>query len=270
MPTSVYNDLEARTTTICLWSGMKPAVDAKLQARFRKCLEQLRKDGLSTVAARINVARVRQEDWAESWKRHFKPLVIRRRLVIKPSWHERKTKPGEAVLVLDPGLSFGTGNHPTTAFCLDQLVRHRRVGRSQSFLDVGTGSGILALSAATLGYQPVEAFDYDPEAVRVASANAEQNGLSRKLSIRQADITRMRGRSKPRYDFICANLISNLLMEQHRRLISWLAPGGVMVLAGILKEEFPTVQRCFEAAGMRLIAAQAKKEWKSGSFVNQN
>ena len=142
---------------------------------------------------------MRREDWAESWKRHFKPIEIGDALLVKPSWSKRRPRKNQAVVILDPGLSFGTGQHPTTAFCLREIVRLKlakergRLAREfktrhhadepsalQSFLDIGTGSGILAIAAAKLGYQPVHAFDFDAEAVRIARANARANRVQAK------------------------------------------------------------------------------------------
>ena len=132
----------------------------------------------------MRLNKVPPEDWAESWKRHFKPIEIGGDLLILPSWSKRKPKTGQAVVVLDPGLSFGTGQHATTSFCLNEIVKLRRSSKASelSLLDGGTGSGILAIAAAKLGYKPVEAFDFDPVSVRVARANATSNGVNRKVT----------------------------------------------------------------------------------------
>ena len=142
-------------------------------------------------AGKIVTRRVAREDWSESWKRHFKALEIGPTLLVKPGWVRRRARKGQAVVVLDPGLSFGTGNHPTTEYCLRALAAGRRDGERQSFWDVGTGSGILAIAAAKLGYAPVVAMDFDAEAVRVARENARRNGVLERVSISRRDITRM-------------------------------------------------------------------------------
>jgi ribosomal protein L11 methyltransferase len=168
--------------------------------------------------------------------------------------------------LLDPGLSFGTGQHPTTAFCLKQLVARRRWSKPQSLLDIGTGSGILAIAAARLGYKPVHAFDLDPEAVRTARANARQNGLGRRIHFSQQDVTKL-CRTDQNCAVICANVLTNVLLAECSRIVDWLAPRGVLILAGILKEEFAQIQRAYEAYGLRLIAAKTEKEWRSASFM---
>jgi ribosomal protein L11 methyltransferase len=216
---------------------------------------------------KISLQRIRQEDWAESWKLHFQPLVIGSALLLKPSWSRRRLRKGQAVIVLDPGLSFGTGRHPTTAFCLRQLVARRRPGEAQSCLDIGTGSGILAIAAAKLGYAPVDAFDFDPQSIRVAHANARRNGVSARIRFRRQDLTRLPCRGARKYSLVCANLVSNLLLAERERILARLRPDGVLVVAGILKGEFAQVQRAFAGAGLRLMASRAENEWRSGAFT---
>lgn len=215
----------------------------------------------------VRLTRVRREDWAESWKRHFPPLEIGGALLIRPSWSRRRGRAGQAVVTLDPGLSFGTGQHATTAFCLGQLVACRLVGTRQSCLDVGTGSGILALAAVKLGYAPVKAFDFDPDAVRVARENAVINDVAARVHPRQADVTKLPIVSRERFDLICANLLADLLVQARDVLLVRLAPTGRLVVAGILRTEFASVQKAFAAAGLRLVASRVEKEWRSGAFA---
>jgi ribosomal protein L11 methyltransferase len=218
---------------------------------------------------KISRKKIRQEDWAESWKLHFKPLLIGSALLLKPSWSRRRPRKGQVVVVLDPGLSFGTGRHPTTAFCLRQLVAGRRPGAAQSCLDVGTGSGILAIAAAKLGYAPVDAFDFDPQSIRVARANARRNGASTKIRFHRQDLTKLPRRSARKYSLVCANLVSNLLLAERTRILARLRPDGVVVVAGILKWEFVQVQSAFAAAGLRLISSRTEHEWRSGAFTRR-
>ena len=124
-PASVYSDLEKRTTTV---SVFLPRFEAAHRSAIRQALRELADAGLDLGPARISARRIPRENWAESWKRHFKPLEISRKLLVIPSWSRVKAKPGQAVVVLDPGLSFGTGHHPTTGFCLEQLAARRRPG----------------------------------------------------------------------------------------------------------------------------------------------
>ena len=133
-------------------------------------------------------------------------------------------------------------------------------------VDIGTGSGILAIAAAKLGYKPVRAFDFDPNAVRVARANARVNHVEGQLKITRDDVTKLPLRPAQKYDLVCANLISNLLIAERKKIVAQMNRGGILVLAGILKSEFVQVQMAFEDLGMKLVASKSEKEWRSGSF----
>lgn len=272
---SSYTDVETGDVTVAVYlSGGKrqKARAVPEPAALKNELKHIQRCGLDIGSGKVSVQRVRREDWAESWKRHFKPIEIASALLIKPGWSRRRAKKGQAVVVLDPGLSFGTGQHPTTAFCLRELVSSFKP-RSSSFrpslLDIGTGSGILAIAAAKLGYRPVDAFDFDPEAVRIARENARKNGVSHKINIQHEDVTGLTLRSNTQYDVVCANLVSTLLTEERQRIVSRLKEGGRLVLAGILKREFRLVQRAYEDAGLRLAGSRIEKEWHSGVFIQR-
>ena len=262
----VYTSAETKVTIASVYCSDKSEYNAKTRAALQDGLAAIKSSDLNIGAGRIVVRRVRRENWSESWKRHFKPLVIGPHLLIKPSWIKRRPRKGQAVVILDPGLSFGTGNHPTTAFCLHEVARCRIDGKPQSFWDAGTGSGILAIAAAKLGYHPVRAIDFDPEAVRVAKENARRNRVLPRIQIDRADLTRLPARSREKYDLICANLISNLLLAEKACILNRLSANGTLVLAGILKEEFGIVQKAYEAAGLTLVRSLADGEWCSGAF----
>jgi ribosomal protein L11 methyltransferase len=245
---------------------------------IREGLRRIGRCGLQTGAARICLSRLRPKNWAESWKRHFKPLEIGRTLLVKPGWSKRRPRNNQAVVVLDPGLSFGTGHHPTTAFCLQQIVAAcgksppvsqampRRSALAKSFLDLGTGSGILAIAAAKLGFAPVQALDIDPLAVKIARQNARRNGVAGKIRFRRGDVADLPLCPPRRYDLVCANLLSPLLVAQRKRIAAQLNPGGTLVLAGILKTEFPAVEQCFARLGLKCVSVRTEKEWRSGAF----
>ncbi|HMP83878.1 MAG TPA: 50S ribosomal protein L11 methyltransferase [Verrucomicrobiota bacterium] len=265
-PASAYTDAETRVTVVRIYCPDEPSHLDEKRAALRHGLQRIADCGLSIGAARISIGRIRNEDWAESWKRHFRPIEIGDKLLVKPSWSRRAPKNGQAVVVLDPGLSFGTGQHPTTGYCLRELVLMRKEGTAQSFLDIGTGSGILAIAAAKLCYSPIRAFDFDAEAVRIARANARHNRVLHKIRLNRGDITRFSTAGSARYDFICANLISNLLIAERQRIVRLLSDDGVLVVAGILKTEFHLVRRAYEQCGLRLVASKSQKEWRSGTF----
>jgi len=187
-------------------------------------------------------------------------------LLIKPGWSRRRARPGQRVVRLDPGLSFGTGHHATTCFCLEQLAACRRRGAGQSFLDIGTGTGILAIAAAKLGYSPVEAFDLDPDAIRVSRANARRNRVEDRVRPRRGDLRRLAARSARRWDVICANLTAELLAGQAEKIRARLQPGGQLIVAGMLRSEFCEIRDKFFSFGLTLAQNEVKEEWHSGRF----
>jgi len=278
---AAYFNLETGISTVSIFRDQK--LDSKkVRTEIAAHLKRIESCGLKLGAGKIEIAKVKREDWKESWKRHFHPLEIGKSLLVKPSWSKKHPHKNQAVVILDPGLSFGTGQHPTTSFCLHQIVA--AVGRPPhisnktkkaalcreaatiSFLDIGTGSGILAIAAAKLGYQPVHAFDFDPESVRVAKENTRKNRVDAKIKLTRGDITKLPQKPARQYDLVCANLISNLLIAERRRIVNRLKPGGILVLAGILAVEFGEVQAAFEKLGLKLAAKRMENEWCSGSF----
>ena len=266
LPT-VYTDLQKKLTTVTVFLGEKTRWTRQARAELAAGIKKIALCGLDISPGTVKFMGVRAEDWAESWKKHFKCLAIGSVLLVRPGWLRPVLKRRQAEVVLDPGLSFGTGQHPTTAFCLRELVKHRPVGgSSRSFLDLGTGSGILAIAAAKLGYMPVRAIEYDPEAVAIARRNAHQNSVLRTMTLLQGDVTKLSVRPQSKHDVVCANLISSLLLQEQRRILAQVTETGCLVLAGILKEEFPTVQSAYEKAGCCLIAKRAQREWCSGTF----
>jgi ribosomal protein L11 methyltransferase len=266
-PPSSYANVESRQVAVSVYLPQRPDWSAPRQRELALDLERIARTGLDIYPGSISLKRIPPRDWAESWKLHFKAVVINRALLLKPSWSRRRPRKGQAVVVLDPGLSFGTGRHPTTSFCLRQLVALRRRDAAQSCLDIGTGSGILAIAAARLGYSPVEALDCDPDSIRVARGNARRNGVSARIRFLRQDLTKLPRRGTRKYSVICANLIANLLLAERQRILARLRPGGTLLVAGILKSEFQQVQTAFQEVGLHLMACRTQKEWRSGAFA---
>ena len=213
------------------------------------------------------LAELKKEDWAESWKIHFKPIEISERLAITPSWIAYPAAPGQHIITLDPGMSFGTGQHATTKFCLTQLdlfAFHHDVS-ALSMLDAGCGSGILAIAAEKLGFREICAFDIDPEAARIAAENAETNHCSR---IRFSAASLIKYNSEGiKFDVIAANILSSALLAGKEKLLSLLKPGGCLILAGILDSEYPLVREAFESSGCRQFASTEESKWRGGAFL---
>ena len=216
----------------------------------------------------IEVFELKKEDWAEVWKKYFHILHISERLVVKPSWLDYDPGP-EVVVEIDPGMSFGTGQHATTAYCLKMIDRLAGQEGVNSFLDAGCGSGILSIAASKLGYDPVDAFDNDPDAIMVAAENIEKNiimGDAINLSV--ADVAGFRAREGG-YDVVAANILGHVLKATRQTIYSYVRPGGCLILAGILKEEFADLAEAFCELGMTLEDSFSEKEWTSGLFIRQ-
>ena len=261
---SVWSDLDANKSKVTVYLEREDITKIE-EELIRQGINAIDESGFDVGEGVWEITPVKREDWSQSWKRHFHPIEVSNRLLVKPEWEDVKAKSGQIVVTLNPGLSFGTGHHPTTLFCLKQLAEHAPNNEQRSFLDAGSGSGILAISAAKLGFSQVVAWDFDPQAVRVARENAKQNNLDGELSFDVKDLTQMTTGGQ-KFDVICANLIYDLLIDESEKLISWTASDGCLILAGILKEQFSLVRDTFCRAGMKMIDNEVCGEWCSGVF----
>ena len=205
---------------------------------------------------------LRKAQWAEAWKQFFQPLEISPRLLVRPSWRDEQPRPGQQVLEIDPGMSFGTGQHATTLFCLRQLDKLAAPGKSM--LDAGCGSGILAIAAGLLGYGRIDAFDFDPEAVAAARENIARNHLEARIVPQVGNAADWQSGHK--YDVVCANILGHLLIAFRFNIGSWVAPGGKLVLAGILERDFDKVAAAYAEIGMKEVERFTDREWTGGVF----
>jgi len=210
-----------------------------------------------SLAGRIDA--VQDRDWGESWKEGLSAFAVGRTFV-RPSWIAASPPPGTVEVVLDPGMAFGTGTHPTTALCLAGLGEIVGARPGLSVLDVGTGSGLLAIAAKRLGAGRVVASDVDAEALRVARENAESNGVG--LEVTGADVDRIQGP----FDLVVANILANTLVELAGRLATQVAPGGFLLLSGILRAQEDEVGRPFLEAGLLPEGVRRDGEWSLLSF----
>ncbi len=198
------------------------------------------------------------QDWATSWQQYFRPFEVVPGLVIRPSWEEYAPAAGEQVIMMDPGQAFGTGQHASTSMALDLLRISLQNVENARVLDVGCGTGILAMAAALFGAETVLAIDNDPEAVRVARENIAANHLTRTIRVSGRSLTDTEGS----FDLICANIIHNVLVEMAPELVVRLAPGGRLVLAGILAgEQEENIVRVYEELGCRPEERRHTDEW---------
>lgn len=266
-PASIYIDTETHEVSVTIYLTKLQRQSKALRADLETGIDVIQNAGLNPAPGKIHIRKLAPKNWAESWKRHFKPIQIGKALLIKPSWSKLTPRHGQALVVLDPGLSFGTGRHATTSFCLQQLTARRKPEQKQSLLDIGSGSGILAICAAKLGYSPVDAFDFDPDAVRVSIENAQSNGVGNSVIPRRKDLTRLPAKSARQYDIVCANLMHDLLIAEAGKIIARLKPDGHLILAGILTTQFAEVLKTYKKFGFKLIVSRVEKEWRSGELV---
>lgn len=206
----------------------------------------------------------KKRDWQSFWKDHFHIRDIGRRLRIQPIWEKRAVVPrGRVRIWLDPGLSFGTGEHFTTRFCLEQLDRLLPATRFSSALDVGTGSGLLAIAAAKLGIPRVAAFDYDASAVAQARANARRNRVADRIRFSVRDFT-TDGLPAGRFDIVCANVYSRLLIDAAPALAR--TTRAHLVMSGIREPELDAVAETYHALGLRETVRDGDGEWSGLVF----
>lgn len=203
---------------------------------------------------------VNEEDWANAWKDYFHVTHIGKRLVIRPSWRAYEPKDGEVVLELDPGMAFGTGLHPTTRMCLEQVERRTRTG--MRVLDVGTGSGILALAAAKLGAASVYCIDNSSVAVESATANAAVNNLSDEITVVQGILDEVEAaRMAGQYDMVLVNIIAHVIGGMAAQLAQVLAPGGWLIASGIIEARRVDAQPALLATGLELVEQAMIDDW---------
>jgi len=203
---------------------------------------------------------VNEEDWANAWKDYFHVTHIGQRLVVRPSWREYTPKENEVVLTLDPGMAFGTGLHPTTRMCLEQV--EQRVQPGMRTLDVGTGSGILAIAAAKLGAESVYAIDNSSVAVESTLANAEMNGLSERIQVVLGVLDDTEAaRMVEQYDFVIANIIAHIIGSIAPQLAQVVSPTGILVVSGIIEARRSDAENPLLAAGLELVEQVMIDDW---------
>ncbi|MEZ0240124.1 MAG: 50S ribosomal protein L11 methyltransferase [Chloroflexota bacterium] len=223
-----------------------------------EALGHLQAFGLRTIGE-LRTRLVHEEDWADAWKAYFPVLRVGRRLVIRPTWREHERAPDDVVVSMDPGMAFGTGLHPTTRLCLAGLEPLADEGllAGASVLDVGCGSGVLAIAAVLLGADHAQGVDIDPIAIEATEANAARNGLAGRVQARVGSLPS----GDPPVDVVLANLIAGVLVPLAPALHNELRPGGALLASGIFIDRETEVRAAFEAAGLVVGERTAEGEW---------
>ena len=214
------------------------------------------------------LAAVKSEDWSSSWKVHFKPLRVGKHLLIVPTWEETTQLPGDLVIRIDPGMAFGTGGHETTRLCLEMLEGVMEGGpllTVPSLLDLGTGSGILAMAASLLGAGRILALDIDPDAIVVARENLALNQLSGQIECGTVPLESL----TESFDIILANILAEELVRLAPYLTERLQPGGSLILSGILAEKEALVRQGFGSQPLKYIQTASAGEWVAMLYRNE-
>lgn len=225
---------------------------------LRTRMDELRALSLGFDLGSLTIAtqNVKDEDWSEVWKKFYKPFRAGKALVVKPTWEPYDAQAGDKIIEIDPGMAFGSGTHETTGMCLALLEEVLRGG--ERVIDVGTGSGILAIGAALLGAERVLAIDIDPTAVKVARENIAHNGLAER-------ITAVEGNLLDKTDEVCdvcvANIIADVICMFAEPLTHHIAPGGRFICSGIIKEREDDVRAALLAAGYAIEDVRHRGEW---------
>ena len=207
------------------------------------------------IAYTVETEGVEQEDWQNGWRKYYHPMEIGQRLAVVPSWQEYDTD--RVKLILDPGLAFGTGGHETTSLCLEAL--DERVKGGERVLDIGTGSGILAIAALKLGAASAEGVDIDPVAVRTAGENAALNGVADQLTVLVGDLS---DKASGTYDIITANIVANAILSLAPAVPGLMAEDAVFIASGIIDSRKDEVIAGLEAAGLAVQEVKEKRGWE--------
>lgn len=215
------------------------------------------------ITVKIRVDTVADQDWAEAWKQHFHVMRITDRIVVKPAWKSFDPGPEDIVIHLDPGMAFGTGTHPSTCMCLQQIQTCLTPG--QTFLDVGCGSGILMIAAAKLGASMLTGIDTDPVAVDVAKKNLEKNQVTDdRFQLFAGTLDQM---DQTPYDLIAANIIAQTIVAIMADIKKRLAPHGRAILSGIIRERMPDVKKALDRHGLTIEHQAFDDEWVTLTVV---
>ena len=200
-----------------------------------------------------------EEDWSEAWKAHYQPLRIGRRLLIRPLWIDVELAPGDIEIALDPGMAFGTGTHPTTQLCLAALERHSRP--ALDVLDLGSGSGILAIAAAKLGARNVLALDIDPVAAAATANNAKANGVGDKVIAECGGLEIALGGAR-RFDLLIVNILARVILQlTEAGLGEIVRPGGVAIFSGVIDSQLAEVEAALRRTGLQPKARHQQGDW---------
>ncbi len=222
---------------------------------IREKLDRLEKE--AHIVSRMETREIDQEDWAETWKEYFWPTKITPGIVVKPTWRDYSQQPGEIVVDLDPGMAFGTGSHPTSGLCIEMIEAHLNVG--DSFLDIGTGSGILLIVAAKIGAERGLGIDLDETAVDVSRSNMIVNTIdTEKFTVRTGNLV---AATRRRFDVAVANILPGVILNLLDDIENVLTATGIFICSGILEEHSDSVTEKMTSKGFAILDVRKKDGW---------
>ncbi|MBQ2933631.1 MAG: 50S ribosomal protein L11 methyltransferase [Clostridia bacterium] len=208
------------------------------------------------IESEIKCELVDDADWNENWKKYFKAFEIGNRLAVCPSWEDYNNVDNRTVISLDPGAAFGTGSHATTSLCLEILEKH--VTPNTTVLDIGTGSGILAIAADLLGAKSAIGVDIDAQSVKTAIANAEINGVSEKTEFLVGDLA---DKISGKYDIVCANIVADVVMRLFDNVANFMKDDGILIVSGIIDMRSAEVEKSAIEHGFTITESLMREEW---------
>lgn len=260
-----YKDLELIETTNNIAKGYVLFEEGEFSASevqkiFTNAKEELKEEGFTDEELgdwTIKAQKVINQDWSQKWKEHWKPTKASERVIICPSWEECTREKDDILITLDPGSAFGTGTHATTQLCIRAIEKYLKKG--DEVADIGTGSGILAITAVKFGAAHVVAIDNDPLVIDVAKDNAQMNCVYNKIDFSHATADML----TEQYDFVCANILHNVLAEIMGDLKNIMKPNAHMSLSGILDEKKPVVLEAIERENLQIVEELKQDQWTS-------
>ena len=214
--------------------------------------------GLDIGEGSVSLSNVNESDWANEWKKYYKPTKVGKKIVVKPSWEEYEKQEGDLIIELDPGMAFGTGTHETTSMCIRELENY--VDETKTVFDIGCGSGILAIAAAQLGAKEVVAGDLDEVAVKVSKENCEINNVSDKVVVKHGSLFEV---VDSKADVIVANIIADIIKILAKDVSKFLKEDGVFISSGIILAKIDEVCEALEENGFEIVKVERLGEWSA-------
>ena len=214
--------------------------------------------GLDIGEGSVSLSNVNESDWANEWKKYYKPTKIGQKIVVKPTWEEYEAKEGDLIIELDPGMAFGTGTHETTSMCIQQLEKY--VKQDSKVFDIGCGSGILAIAAAKLGANDVLAVDLDEVAVKVSKENIELNKVEDKVKALHGNLMEV---VSDKADIVVANIIADIIKILAKDIKNFMKDDAVFISSGIIHAKVDEVKASLEENGLEIIEVQSLGEWNA-------